>query len=144
MNAREEIAFLLWQVVPSADDAEARATAAQMLDKRDAEVRAATLAEAQDELVAWLVKKASEHGAQGRQYTKQADLICKLADKVDRGAVRIFLEPAAMEARQAIRARALSDFLFLLRYSAGDAAADKLVEENPELAELLTEAGESS
>jgi hypothetical protein len=34
-----------------------------------------------------------------------------------------------------VRAKALSDFLFLLRYSAGDAAADKFVEENPELAE---------
>jgi len=32
MNAREQIAYLLWQAVPSAGDAEARAAAAEMLD----------------------------------------------------------------------------------------------------------------
>lgn len=91
------------------------------------EYRAEVLAEAQDELVAWLVKKARE------QKLWDAGT---LASKVDRGAVRIFLEPSAMEARQAIRARALSDFLFLLRYSGETAAADKLLADHPELAEL--------
>lgn len=40
MNAREQIAFLLWQAVPSADDAEARAAAAEMLDAYRTEVLA--------------------------------------------------------------------------------------------------------
>lgn len=34
------------------------------------------------------------------------------------------------------RAKALSDFLFLLRYSAGAEVADKFAADNPELAEL--------
>jgi hypothetical protein len=114
-------------------EADARA----FLAEHDAHVRAAALAEAQDELVAWLVKKARE------QKTWNAGT---LASKVDRGAVRIFLEPAAMDARQAIRARALSDFLFLLRYSGETAAADKLLADHPELAELAarTETGDAS
>lgn len=137
MNARERIAERLWWAVPSADDTQAKAVAEEMLDAHAAEVRATTLAAAQEELVAWLVKKARE------QKTWNAGT---LASKVDRGAVRIFLEPAAMEARQAIRARALSDFLFLLRYSGETAAADKLLADHPELAELAAhaETGETS
>lgn len=45
-------------------------------------------AEVLGEVVAWLVKKAREHRAQGPQYAKQADVIGVLADKVRRGAVR--------------------------------------------------------
>lgn len=40
------------------------------------------------EIVAWLVKKAREHRAQGPQYAKQADVIGTLASKVHRGAIR--------------------------------------------------------
>ncbi|MGW6288281.1 hypothetical protein [Streptomyces sp. NPDC055107] len=40
------------------------------------------------EFVAWLVKRAREHRAQGPQYAKQADVIGMLASKVQRGAVR--------------------------------------------------------
>ena len=45
-------------------------------------------AEVTAEFVAWLVKKAREHRARGPQYAKQADVIARLADKVQRGAVR--------------------------------------------------------
>ena len=51
---------------------------------RAQEIRAELMAE----FVAWLVKKAREHRAQGPQYAKQADVIGKLASKVQRGAVR--------------------------------------------------------
>ncbi|MCM2394368.1 hypothetical protein NBG84_39915, partial [Streptomyces sp. CWNU-1] len=44
------------------------------------------------EFVAWLVKKAHERRALGRQYAKQAEFIGVLADKAHRGAVRVFLE----------------------------------------------------
>ena len=40
------------------------------------------------EFVAWLVKRAREHRAKGPQYAKQADVIARLANKVQRGAVR--------------------------------------------------------
>ena len=43
---------------------------------------------------------------------------------------------AGVDERQTIRARAVSDVLFLLRYSAGDQAADKFLADNPDLAEL--------
>lgn len=55
------------------------------------------LREAGDATVAWLAKKAREHRAQGPQYAKQADVISRLADKANRGAVRIFLEAGAAE-----------------------------------------------
>ncbi|WP_228994348.1 hypothetical protein [Streptomyces sp. DH8] len=45
-------------------------------------------AEIMTEFVTWLVKKAREHRAQGPQYTKQADVIGRLADQASRGAVR--------------------------------------------------------
>jgi len=45
-------------------------------------------AEVTAEFVAWLVKKAREHRVKGPQYAKQADVIVRLADKVQRGAVR--------------------------------------------------------
>ncbi|WP_327329879.1 hypothetical protein OG265_27040 [Streptomyces sp. NBC_01208] len=48
---------------------------------------AAARAELTAEFVAWLVKKAREHRAQGPQYAKQANVIGRLADKVQRGAV---------------------------------------------------------
>lgn len=57
-------------------------------------IRAEVLREAQDEVVAWLSKKAREHQARGRQYAKQADLIHVLADKVRRGAIRLFPDAA--------------------------------------------------
>ena len=43
----------------------------------------------------------------------------------------------AAQLLDAYRASMLKDFLFRLEQSAGDAAAEKLLEENPELAELL-------
>jgi len=59
--------------------------------------RAEVLAEAKTEVVGWLIKKAREHRAQGRQYAKQADVIGRLASKVDRGAVRVLWNPVPME-----------------------------------------------
>lgn len=59
--------------------------------------RAAVLREAQAEVVAWLAKKSREHRARGPQYARQADLIATLADKVRRGAVRVFLAAEAGE-----------------------------------------------
>jgi hypothetical protein len=44
---------------------------------------------------------------------------------------------AELASAAAIRAAALRDFLFRLEQSAGDAAAEKLLDDNPELAELL-------
>ncbi|MEU4967839.1 hypothetical protein [Streptomyces smyrnaeus] len=55
-----------------------------MTPEREQAVREAVLGE----VVAWLVKKAREHRAKGPQYAKQADVIGKLASKVQRGAVR--------------------------------------------------------
>lgn len=52
--------------------------------------RAEVLAEAHGEVVAWLEKKAREHHAQGKRYEKQAAVIWRLADKVSRGAVKVF------------------------------------------------------
>lgn len=49
---------------------------------------AAARVELMAEFVAWLVKRAREHRAQGPQYAKQADVIGMLASKVQRGAVR--------------------------------------------------------
>lgn len=79
-NARERIAGLLWWSVPSGTTEEAKALTEQMLDAYRSEITA--------EFTAWLVKRAREHRAQGPQYTKQADVIGMLADKVSRGAVR--------------------------------------------------------
>ena len=55
-----------------------------MTPDREQEIRTEVLAE----VVGWLVKKAREHRAQGPQYAKQADVIGRLAHKVQRGAVR--------------------------------------------------------
>ncbi|MEU3656482.1 hypothetical protein AB0E67_27475 [Streptomyces sp. NPDC032161] len=57
---------------------------APMTPDREQEIRAELTAE----FVAWLAKQAREHRAQGPQYAKQADLIGRLASKVQRGAVR--------------------------------------------------------
>lgn len=50
MSAREGIASLLWWQVPSANDAEAKAGAGEMLDAFAAEERAAALSDAADEV----------------------------------------------------------------------------------------------
>jgi len=81
MSARQKIADLLWWQVPSANDAEAKAGAEEMLDAYRAEVLA--------EVTAWLVKKAREFRALGtRQGQTQADTAAALASKISRGAVR--------------------------------------------------------
>jgi hypothetical protein len=54
--------------------------------------RAEVLAEAKAETVAWLVKKAREYRSTGsQQHALQADAISMLTDKVNQGAIRIFL-----------------------------------------------------
>ncbi|MEU7597530.1 hypothetical protein AB0B79_31535 [Streptomyces sp. NPDC039022] len=51
--------------------------------------RAAIVADRDAQIIAWLVKKAREHrAAGGRQFAVQADVIEKLASKIQRGAVR--------------------------------------------------------
>jgi hypothetical protein len=57
--------------------------------------RAAVLAEAKVETVAWLVKKAREYRSTGsQQHARSAEAIEFLASKVDRGAVRVFVGTA--------------------------------------------------
>lgn len=77
MSAREEIAYLLWQVVHSEDDTQAGATAAKMLDAHRTEVLAEADLLPKADVVAWLIKKAREETP-----------VWLLASKVDRGAVR--------------------------------------------------------
>lgn len=92
MNARDEAVEMIRRICPahlSADEY------GRILAEKFDTHRAEALTEAKSEVVGWLVKKAREHRAQGRQYAKQADVIGKLASKVDRGAVRIFLNAAA-------------------------------------------------
>ncbi|MEV6547912.1 hypothetical protein AB0M57_04285 [Streptomyces sp. NPDC051597] len=85
MTARRDLYAVLMAGGPHSPDRSEKAS--QLID----EFRAEVLAEAKAETVAWLVKKAGERRAMGRQYAKQADVISQLASKVDRGAVRIFL-----------------------------------------------------
>lgn len=88
MSARDEAVEIIRRICPPHLDAdEYGRILAEKFDTHRAEV----LAEAKTETVGWLVKKAVEHRAQGPQYAKQADVISRLASKVDRGAVRAFL-----------------------------------------------------
>ncbi|MFJ8538108.1 hypothetical protein [Streptomyces sp. NPDC093591] len=77
MSARAKIADLLWWKVPSANDAEAKAGAEEMLDAYRDEVLAEAELLPKADVVAWLVKKAREKTP-----------VWLLASKVDRGAVR--------------------------------------------------------
>lgn len=85
MNARQKIASLLWWSVPSGSDEEAKARTEQLLDAYRVEV----LAEAKAEVVAWLSKKARE------DKTWDAGV---LASKIQRGAIRLFLDAERSEA----------------------------------------------
>lgn len=58
-----------------------------------AEHRAEVLAEAKAAVVAWLLKKAGEYWATGTR-RREADAVSTMASKVDRGAVRLFLDGA--------------------------------------------------
>lgn len=79
--------------------------ATQLVDKVVAEARAEALAEAKTEVVAWLVKKAAE-----------GTPIERLADKVDRGAVRIFLGTGHYrDAMDAHRTEVLNEALAAIR-----------------------------
>lgn len=95
MNARDELDRYIDTLQVLGGDSENRSPgqAISDLSARDHFIdayRAEVLAEAHGEVVAWLEKKAREHGAQGRQYAKQAAIIWRLADKVSRGAIRVF------------------------------------------------------
>lgn len=80
MSARKEIAYHLWTAMPSADNADAKVRAEELLDA----YRTETLAE----VTAWLVKKAREFRAGGRKADRaQADTAAMLASKIARGAV---------------------------------------------------------
>ncbi|WP_181785598.1 hypothetical protein [Streptomyces phytophilus] len=95
MNARDELDRYIetLQILGGDSDNRSSEQAISDVSARDHFIdayRAEVLAEAHGEVVAWLEKKASEHHAQGRQYAKQAGVIWRLADKVSRGAVRVF------------------------------------------------------
>ncbi|WP_407553116.1 hypothetical protein QOM21_24045 [Streptomyces sp. Pv4-95] len=70
---------------------------AALLDEHRAEV----LREAKREVVAWLTKKAREYrSTKSHQHRLQADAIETMASKVDRGAVRLFLDAAGKDTRE--------------------------------------------
>lgn len=95
MSARKELYAALMRGGPHSPDRSEKASA--LLDAHAAEVRAEALREAQDATVAWLVKKASEH--RSAKQTDRADTIARLADKANRGAVRVFLDAGHEEYR---------------------------------------------
>ena len=68
-------------------------TPAEVQDALD-RYRDEVLAEARDETVEWLLKKADEYFRHtgSRHHTAQAEAISLLADKAARGAIRVFLE----------------------------------------------------
>ena len=81
MSAREDIAYLLWQIVPSEDDSKAKENAERMLDAHRTEVLT--------EVTTWLVKKAREfHASRRKAEREQGDTCAVLASKIARGAVR--------------------------------------------------------
>ncbi|MEU9792939.1 hypothetical protein AB0E27_20315 [Streptomyces sparsogenes] len=69
-------------------------TLAELRQKLDV-LRTEVLAEAKAEVVAWLGKKAREYRSTGgAQHALQAEAINTMASKVDRGAIRLFLDDA--------------------------------------------------
>ncbi|MFJ1995261.1 hypothetical protein [Streptomyces asiaticus] len=62
--------------------------------------RAEVLAEAKREVVGWLLKKADEYRATGTRQ-READAVSTMASKLDRGAVRLFLDEAGKVTRDA-------------------------------------------
>ncbi|MFJ8923927.1 hypothetical protein ACIREK_31170 [Streptomyces sp. NPDC102415] len=84
MSARDDIANVLWESVPSSTDDEAKGRAGQMLDAFRVEVIAARDAQ----IIAWLEKKAREEGSSNKDSRVRATAIYRLADKLSRGAVR--------------------------------------------------------
>lgn len=63
--------------------------------------RAEVLAEVKGEVVAWLGKKAREYRSTGSaQHALQADTIGLMASKIDRGAVRLFLDEGGKVTRK--------------------------------------------
>ncbi|MFF5670315.1 hypothetical protein ACFY8S_09285 [Streptomyces hygroscopicus] len=67
-------------------------TLAELRQKLDA-IRTEALAEAKAEVVAWLGKKSREYRATGKRQ-READAVSTMASKIDRGAVRLFLDEA--------------------------------------------------
>ncbi|MEE4598278.1 hypothetical protein V2J94_41655 [Streptomyces sp. DSM 41524] len=61
--------------------------------------RAEVLAEAKREVVSWLLKKADEYRATGTRQ-READAVSTMASKLDRGAVRLFLDEAGKVTRK--------------------------------------------
>ncbi|MFI7315196.1 hypothetical protein [Streptomyces hygroscopicus] len=74
-------------------------TLAELRQKLDA-IRTEALAEAKAEVVAWLGKKSREYRATGKRQ-READAVSTMASKIDRGAVRLFLDEAGKVTRDA-------------------------------------------
>jgi hypothetical protein len=87
MSAYNQIALLGRRA--GLTDSESEALAEQLLGGHRAEV----LAEAKTEIITYLSRKAREHrSAGGQQHAVQAEFVFTLASKIQRGAVRIFLD----------------------------------------------------
>ncbi|MFD7101893.1 hypothetical protein [Streptomyces celluloflavus] len=66
-----------------------RSMADAAVEEAPTHARAAIVAERDNQIIAWLVKKAREYRATGsQQHAQQADAIEQLASKIRRGAVR--------------------------------------------------------
>ncbi|MER8158113.1 hypothetical protein [Streptomyces sp. NPDC094472] len=87
MSARDDL--YLFVMVGKVQEDGNRKMAARKLDAHRAEV----LAEAKAEVAAWLLKKAGEYRATGKRQ-READAVEVMASKIDRGAVRLFLDEA--------------------------------------------------
>jgi hypothetical protein len=137
VNARDRVHAML----PILDSPAEADTREQEMNRRlnavAAEARAAALTEAAgvaDKAVALFEGSMEEALAAGAleglaiRYRRMATSTAK-ASATD-------APEAGVDERQIIRARAVSDVVFLLRYSAGDQAAEKFLADNPDLAEL--------
>ncbi|MFD9259068.1 hypothetical protein [Streptomyces sp. NPDC059538] len=85
-------------------------------------------AEVQAELADWLVKKAHEyHSLRGKENAARVEVLCRMADKIRRGAVR----PGFMVPPSALRVEILTEVADLLGDADETAAAllvDRLLE----------------
>ncbi|MFJ9988616.1 hypothetical protein ACIQUD_32165 [Streptomyces globisporus] len=154
MTARDDLMMELTYERCNDDEAEQliHAHRIEVIGKRDAQI------------IEWLEKKAREEGRSNKDSRTRGDVLFRMADKLSRGAVRpplskgpapkpeadftLTLDPHAGvvsvtnisdRLRNKLRAEALRYFLSLMECSAGDAAAEKLLDGNPELAALLSD-----
>ncbi|MEU8740553.1 hypothetical protein [Streptomyces halstedii] len=153
-NARDD----LLAAISFNDAANAGSTPEELVDA----YRLEAIADRDAQIIEWLEKKAREEGTSNKERRTRADVLARMADKLSRGAVRpppskgpdpkpeadftLTLDPhdgvvsvtnISDRVRNKLRAEALRHFLSLMEYSAGDAAAEKLLDDNPELAALL-------